>query len=358
MGRTQTVTLAQIAAEFKLSKTAISRALRDMPDIGVETRRKVQAYAKDKEYVVNWAARSLVTNRSGLIGIGMGSFTNPFFQEVTYALVRQIKARGFSTVMIDIEPLLSDTAGLASLQAKFVDGLILLEGWYNARLAAKDVLKLDAELAPTIYRGNLPSEEVDQVVVDWYDAAFSLTNHLVDLGHQHIAVLRGIGGGGPVYADDVSGKLQGTIDALRQRGLGLKEEMVRYLPTTLDNACQVTASLLTQSPRPTAIVCHTDYLAIGAMRAVIERGFSVPDDVSIVGFNDIEVGKYLPTSLTTIAHDRDLLAEELVERLISRIEGRLAEQVKTNALHQILIRESSGPPPGRPNPPNLSAHPL
>lgn len=339
-------TLSDIAEKFGLSKQAVSRALRDMPDISQKTRLEIQAYAHEIGYTVNWAARSLATRRSGLVGIGMGSFTNPFFQDVTFSLSKSIKKAGFTPVLVDVEAALASPAAGVSGHAPDVrlDGLILLEGWYDLQLTESELTFLDRSVAPTLFRGNMASERVDQVRVDWYDAARTLTRHLIDLGHRRIGTIRGVGGTEDVREETIPAKVRGTLDELKSNGLMHDPEHFVRIPTGLERARDAAAALLGRQDRPTAIICHTDYLAVGAIRAAAEAGLAVPGDVSIAGFNDIELGRFLPISLTTIGHDRNGLAEELVERLVARLAGkRSAESHQSRIRHELILRESTGP---------------
>jgi DNA-binding LacI/PurR family transcriptional regulator len=337
-------TLSDIAEKFGISKQAVSRALRDMPDIGQKMRLDIQEHAQEIGYAVNWAARSLATRRSGLLGIGMGSFANPFFQDVTYALSRSIKREGFTPVLVDVEAALETSGGQSAARASDVplDGLILLEGWYDLQLTEAQIAFLDRSVAPTLYRGNLSSDLVDQVQVDWYAASRTLTRHLIELGHRKIGTIRGVGGPDNVREEDVSAKILGTVDELQAHGIDHDPQHFVRIPTGLPQARDAAANLIARADRPSAIICHTDYLAIGAIRAVTEAGLTVPGDISIAGFNDIELGRFLPISLTTIGHDRAELAEELVKRLAARIRGeRNVECFKTQVLHELIPREST-----------------
>jgi len=318
-----------------------------MPDISERLRMEVQQYAQEIGYSVNSAARSLKSRRSGLLGIGMGSFTNPFFQDVTYALCRSIKQAGFTPVLVEVESALEAAGRAAKGQSPDVriDGLILLEGWYDLHLTDAQVTFLDRKVAPTIFRGNLQSDHVlDQVHVDWYASAQTLTRHLIELGHRKIGIIRGVGGSAEVREESDSDKTRGTIDELQAHGLQFDPRNHIVVPTSLGQARDATARLISHPDRPTAIICHTDYLAVGAIRALTEAGLEVPDDISVAGFNDIELGRFLPTSLTTISHDRTGLADELVKRLVSRINGtREPECFQTEVHHRLVLRESTAP---------------
>ncbi len=217
-----------------------------MPDIGQKTRLEIQAYAQQIGYTVNWAARSLATRRSGLVGIGMGSFTNPFFQDVTFALSKSIKKAGYTPVLVDVEAALASSGAAVSDHAPDVrlDGLILLEGWYDLQLTENEFAFLDRSVAPTLFRGNMASERVDQVRVDRYDAARTLTRHLVDLGHRRIGTIRGVGGTEGVREETIPAKVRGTIDELKANGLMHDPEHFIRIPTGLERARDAAAALL------------------------------------------------------------------------------------------------------------------
>jgi LacI family repressor for deo operon, udp, cdd, tsx, nupC, and nupG len=339
-------TLAQLAAQLDLSQTAVSRALRDMPDIGTETRKRVREAAAAVGYRPNWAARSLATTRTNMIGIGMGSFTNPFFHEVTAALVKQARAKEFSTLMFEVGP-----GGGPELEVRMsgaVDAILLFEGWYAIPITVADILRLESRHAPVLYRGLIEGGGIDQVEVDWEDAAYHLTSHLLGLGHTRMAVLRGI----PALAYQPlspCAKTRGTMRAYADVGLSFDADSVYLFPSTLENARNVSLDVLSRQSRPTAIICHTDYLAVGAMRAAQDLGLKVPADVSIAGFNDIEFGRFLPITLTTISHDKDLVAAEMINRIAERLDGsRLPRSRPSIVSHRLIVRESSAAPAARP----------
>jgi DNA-binding LacI/PurR family transcriptional regulator len=346
MEKARTPTLTQISTALGLSKTAVSRALRDMPDISAETKTIVQEYAARVGYRPNHAARVLVTSRTRTIGLGMGSYTNPFFQEVTFALLHEAREAGLSVLLLGISR--SEETGRLEVfpaHGAVVDGLVLLQGWYEKRPSVEDVLNFDRTVAPTLFRGNMASDEVDQIAVDWRGAAYDLTRYLLMLGHRRIGILRGISELELASDETHCQKTAGSRQALQDFGLDWDQAALRRFPSRLGSAKKAALELLLRDSRPTALICHTDYLALGAMRAARELGLRVPEDLSIAGFNDIELGAYLPTALTTVSQDKRAIAREIVDRIKSRTEdGRLAERFMSKVPHELIIRESCAPP--------------
>jgi len=339
--------LSEISEALGLSKTAVSRALRDMPDISEATRKRVKAYASKIGYRPNLAARSLATSRNQTIGVGMGAFSNPFFQDVVYALLQETRAKKMSLSLLELAPdPASGDLRLFPEGGGAIDALVVLEGWYERSPTANELRDLDRNVVRTIYRGNLESDDIDQIVVDWRSAAFDITRYLLLLGHRNIAILRGIG---TVRADNSASLCQKTLgsrDACEQFDVPWDSVAIRRFPSHYAHAKQAALEVLLRKPRPTAIICHTDYLAVGAMRAAQDLGLSVPRDLSVTGFNNIELGAYLPVALTTIGHPIKDVGREIVQRVVARIDdGRPPERFRSAVPHELIIRESCQPPP-------------
>ena len=339
--------LIEISEALGLSKTAVSRALRDMPDISEATRKRVKAYASKIGYRPNLAARSLATSRNHTIGVGMGAFANPFFQDVVYALLQETRAKEMSLSLLELAPdPVSGDLKLFPEGGGAIDALVVLEGWYERGLTADKLRDLDRNVAPTIYRGNLEGDDFDQIQVDWRSAAFDITRYLLRLGHRNIGILRGVGTTRLDTPPVPCQKTLGSLDACEQFDVPWDSVAIRRFPSHYANAKQAALELLLRKPRPTAIICHTDYLAVGAMRAAQDLGLRVPQDLSVTGFNNIELGAYLPVALTTVGHPIKEVGREIVQRVVSRInEGRPPESYRSRVPHELIIRESCQPPP-------------
>lgn len=340
-------TLADLAARAGVSVTTVSRALRDMPDIGIATKLRVRQLADELGYRPNHAARALASNRSQIIGLGMETRSNPYFEELGLAVVRAARELGWRTLLVEVRE--DPQTGRPRLElpaAGLIDGVVLFEGWYSRPFSAEQLHAIERAGVKLLFRGTPAAPEIDHVQVNWEQGAYQATRYLLDLRHRRIGVLRGVGSEAEIETGRRHDKMAGNERALKEAGLELDPRYVRVFPSRLASARAATLELLDQPDRPTALVCHDDVLALGALRAATELGLRVPQDLSIVGFNDTEIGRFLPVALTTVGFEIAPVAREIVRLLIDRIEGRREPgSVRSTEHLRLIVRESTGPAP-------------
>lgn len=340
-------TLADLAARAGVSVTTVSRALRDMPDIGTATKLRVRQLADELGYRPNHAARALASNRSQIIGLGMETRSNPYFEELGLGVVRAARELGWRTLLVEVrEDLQTGRPRLELPATGLIDGVVLFEGWYSRPFSTDQLHLIERAGVKVLFRGTPAAPEIDHVYVDWEQGAYQATRYLLDLRHRKIGVLRGVGSEAEVETGRRHDKLAGSERALTEAGLTLDPRYLRVFPSRLEAARAATLELLDQPDRPTALVCHDDVLALGALRAAAELGLRVPHDLSIIGFNDTEIGRFLPVALTTVGFEIAPVARELVQLLIDRIEGRREpSSVRSTERLRLIVRESTGPAP-------------
>ncbi|MGE3911626.1 MAG: LacI family DNA-binding transcriptional regulator [Chloroflexota bacterium] len=340
-------TLADLAARAGVSVTTVSRALRDMPDIGVATKLRIRQLADELGYRPNHAARALASNRSQIIGLGMETRSNPYFEELGLGVVRAARELGWRTLLVEVRE--DPQTGRPRLElpaAGLIDGVLLFEGWYSRPFDAGQLHALEQSGVKVLFRGTPAAPDIDHVQIDWQEGAYQATRYLLDLRHRRIGVLRGVGSEAEVESGRRHDKLAGTEQALSEAGLALDPSLVRVFPSRLAAARTAALEVLDQPARPTALICHDDVLALGALRAATELGLRVPTDLSIVGFNDTEIGRYLPVALTTVGFEIAPVARELVRLLIDRVEGRREPaSLRSTERLRLIVRESTGPAP-------------
>ena len=340
-------TLADLAARAGVSVTTVSRALRDMPDIGIATKLRIRQLADELGYRPNHAARALASNRSQIIGLGMETRSNPYFEELGLAVVRAARELGWRTLLVEVRE--DPQTGRPRLElpaAGLIDGVVLFEGWYSRPFSADQLHVIERAGVKVLFRGTPAAPEIDHVQVNWEQGAYQATRYLLDLRHRRIGVLRGVGSEAEIEAARRHDKMAGSERAMTEAGLELDPRYVRVFPSRLASARAATLELLDQPDRPTALVCHDDVLALGALRAATELGLRVPHDLSIVGFNDTEIGRFLPVALTTVGFEIAPVARELVRLLVDRIEGRREpSSVRSTESLRLIVRESTGPAP-------------
>jgi DNA-binding LacI/PurR family transcriptional regulator len=332
--------LKDVAEHAGVSVKTVSNVVNGYEHVTAKTRSRVEAALLDLGYVPNLAARGLRNGRSGVIALALPELHAPYFAEIAHHVVRAAADRGWTVLVDETEGLLDRERQVAAgIRAHLIDGLILSP----LALTAAD-LDRRADGVPLVLLGERVRHDVaDRVAVNNVQAATDATAHLITQGRRRIAAI-----GVQRSAAGVSARLrlQGYRRALREHGLDL--DPVLAVPAAAwhraDGAAAV-RSLLAQGPPPDALFCFNDLLALGALRALYEAGLRVPDDVAVVGFDDIEETRYSTPTLTTVSPAKDLIAGTAVELLVARLAaeaGVRSPPRRVVAPHTLTVRESSG----------------
>lgn len=178
------------------------------------------------------------------------------------------------------------------------------------------------------------------VTIDNVKASQELTQHLIDLGHTDIAVITG-----DISSPSTTQRLQGYKQAILSSGLTVQPQLIYEGAYTLEAGSAITKEVLLAKKRPTAIFCMCDETAIGCLYALKEHNFSIPDDISVVGFDDIKFAKYFSPALTTIAQPGAEIGQQCVEVLLDIIDGKEIKKPMAILPHRLVIRDSTGPVP-------------
>ena len=327
--------LSDVAARAGVSVKTVSNVINDYPHITAQTRAKVEAAIQALDYKPNVSARSLRKGRSDFIALAIPEMGSPYFAELGAAISRAAKKRGI-TVLIDQTE--GEAAGeqlvLDGMRGQLIDGIIFSPiTTAPAKIGAADTAKPLVLLGERHAGGTL-----DHVAVDSVQASFDATTHLISIGRRRIAAI-GVGGGAGTGAVRRKGyrkalKAAGIAHdpALELAGTGYHRE---------DGATSMRELLALPEP-PDAVFCFNDLLALGALRTLADAGLSVPGDVAVVGFDDIEDGRYHSPSLTTISPDMEWLADNAVAVLLDRIAGTgEAARRDLTVPYTLQIREST-----------------
>jgi DNA-binding LacI/PurR family transcriptional regulator len=316
----------------------VSNVVNRFPHVAPDTRARVEEALERLNYRPNLAARNLRRGRSGLIGLVVPEIDSPYFSELAAHLVLAAEERSW-TVLVDQtggDPA-RERAFLEGAAAGFVDGLVF-SPW---GLAAAD-LRRDAEDLPLVLLGERASDGVaHHVAIDNVAAAMAATEHLVGLGRRRIAAI----GVQQHLANETAGlRLEGYRASLRSAGHARDERLEVQVAALhrADGAAAMTG-LLALPDRPDAVFCFNDQLALGAMRAAYDAGLDIPGDLAVVGFDDIEDGRYSCPSLSTISPDKRAIAVQALDCLAERFDGAPAESARDIVVpHRLIVRESSG----------------
>ncbi|MFV0132081.1 LacI family DNA-binding transcriptional regulator [Streptomyces sp. HMX87] len=330
-----------------MSEKTVSNVINDYAHVSDRTRRVVQEAIEQLGCRVNLAGRHLRKGRTGIIALVVPELDVPYFAELARHVIREAEQRSL-TVLIhqtggDRD---HELAALAGFGSTFVDGVVLSP----LDLTAED-LRERAGAPPTVLLGELLEEGADHVAIDNEKAAREATEHLIGLGRRSIPA---VGGRDGARLGTAEARTRGYRAALAEAGIA--HDPAALLPVAsfrVPDGAEAVAGALGAGARPDALLCFNDQLALGALRALHERGVRVPEDVAVVGFDDVEAGRFSVPTLSTVAPDKAAVAAVAVELLQRRMEeaagtaGAEAVPAADRSLrdlvvpHRLVLREST-----------------
>jgi LacI family transcriptional regulator len=309
-------TLSDIAKDLNVSVVTVSKALRNQGRISLRTRKRVLKRAKELDYRPNLVARSLVTRRTYTIGLLLPDFTHPFFAEIAKSIAETVRPRGYHVIIsyFEEDPVI-ERAEADSLLSRRVDGLILATSQSPDRPDLFEQIRI--RKVPFV----LIDRPVDGVRASFVgvdnDAIGNLaTTHLIAQGCRRIAHLRG------PKIGLATKRLNGYLAALRQHKLKTHAGYIVDAGFQDLTGYQAMKRLLEASPLPDGVFCYNDPVAIGAMRALLEAGLDVPNDVAIVGAGNVHYSDALAVPLTTIDQKTSQIGARAAELLLEQIESK------------------------------------
>ena len=315
------VTSFDVARLAGVTQPTVSRAMRGLPSVSPATRDKVLAAARELRYLPSDSARALSTRSSKRVAVVSEELTNPYYPQLVEPLRAQLDRQGYRTVLVTDAA--SSKVSLDGLADGSYDGVVL------STTRRRDTLPRDLSergVPHVMLNRVLDHPQSASCAVDNEAGARQVVSLLLNLGHHDIASLQG-----PV--DTSTGRERGAAvsAAMRAGGLRSQRALNRRVPFEHDAAFAAACEVLTREPRPTAVVCGNDVIALGVLSAARHLGLSVPDDLSVVGFDDIPMAGWPLVSLTTVRCDLALLATTAVDLLIHAMTADPVEQAGQSA---------------------------
>ncbi|WP_274653084.1 LacI family DNA-binding transcriptional regulator [Paenibacillus humicola] len=344
------VTVYDIAREANVSVATVSRVLNNTAPVKASTREKINALIDKYQFSPNALARSLIKKETGMIGIILPDITNPFFPEVLAGLEQQARSNGYTFFLCDTgsnnrdiqEQYQRESQYLGILTEKQVDGIIMIGGRINLARCSKEMVREVAEvnkrLPVVLINGNLPGASLHRVAVDEKAGGDMAAQYLIDLGHREIAFI-----GGYKQMSNTIYRVQGFISAMERNGLAVDKRRIVYGGLSVDSGKRLMSELLGAGTPPTAVFCANDLTAIGAIKAAVSAGLRVPEDVSVVGFDDIPFAAHSIPELTTISlkcKEAGRTAADVLHKLIT---NKKVSKL-TSLQPELIVRESAMPP--------------
>lgn len=330
-----------IAYRAGVSQSTVSRALRNSPLVNEETRLKVQAIAKQLNYKVDKNARNLRSQKTKTIALllfedqGTGdSLINPFFLSMLGSITRASAIRGYD-LLISFQQFSEDWHADYE-DANRADGIIFL-GYGDYMAYVKKLIRLTEVGAHFITWGPvLEGQPGFSIGCDNFNSAYKAAQHLIALGRKNIAFLGNISEHSPEFKS----RYEGYVKALQDAGMEINPKLQITAETSEEEGYQATLALQLRRVPFDAIFGASDLIAIGAIKALEEAGLVIPDDVAVVGFDDIPMASYTHPPLTTVQQNTRLAGELLVENLLKLVEGETIESQLLPA--GLIIRGSCG----------------
>jgi LacI family transcriptional regulator len=335
-------TLEEVARLAGVSRSTVSRVINDHPSVRPETREQVWQAVRKSGYQPHAVARSLATNRTQIIGMVIPEavttlFTDPFFPLLLRGATEACNTHRYQLLL----SLFDDPDGQEEmyqrvLRSGYLDGVILA----SASLDDPLITDLLRDRIPFVSVGRHPNERVHYVDVDNVAGARMAVEHLIRLGHQRIATITG-------RLDMTAGqdRLEGYRQSLKAHRISVEEELIAEGDYTENSGMVAMQRLLSASP--SAVFVGSDMMAIGALQALRQAGCQVPQDVALVGFDDIPIVSAIEPALTTVRQPIERMGSMAVEVLLSVLEGSLEEETHTQRIilpTELMIRASCGSP--------------
>jgi DNA-binding LacI/PurR family transcriptional regulator len=330
------IRLQDVAEHAGVSVKTVSNVVNGYVHVSPAMRERVQASLEQLNYRANLSARSLRGGRSGVIALAVPALDMPYFAELTRYVVQEAELLGY-TVLVDQTDGLREREHVVAtgVRSHLIDGLILSP----VAMGYDELSRLGSE-TPTVLLGEkVGGGDIDHVAFDNVAAARTATEHLLSLGRTRVAAIG--------YQSDLAAlsgvaavRRAGYEQAIAAAGLPVRHDLTREVGAYVRrDGARAMASLLDDDLD--GVFCFNDQLALGALRTLIRRGVRVPDDIAVIGVDDIEDGRYSTPSLSTIAPDKAAVARQAVRLLHDRLEEPSASSQEVSVGFRLVRREST-----------------
>ncbi len=329
------ITIKDIAKKAGVSIATVSHVINKTRYVSDELKSKVYTAMEEADYHPNVMAGSLRRKKTKTIGLIVPDNANPFYAELAKAIENILFSYDFSLMLCNSEHNLEkELKYITVLRAKRVDGIIVIP----AGSKADHINKLVESGLPVITLDRPVSHLLaDSVLIDHFQGIFDATEYLIKLGHERIAYIDK-----PFDLPHKFARLKGFHKALKQHKITFYENLYTKGGVCFADGARAMKTLLKAKPMPTAVLAFDDMIAMGALRAIQDHGLRVPEDVSLIGFDDMSLCSYTNPRLTTIHYPKDKMAKTACKLLLERIEGSGSEERHKVVLPpRLVLREST-----------------
>ncbi len=331
------VTIKDIAKDTGLSIAAVSYVLNDKEGVGQDTRDLVMKAVERLGYVPDYTARGLASSHSKLIGVCSpqtepGSrliFDNPFYSKLFSSIEYECRLHGYHVIISGTD---ADESFLKLARQRNLDGMIIIGSYADRFYSDLKKSNVPVVLVDT-YKS---SQRFHEVRIDDRFGGYFATKYLIDKGHENIAFVSGA-----LRECGVTQlRYEGYAQALEEGGIQLKEKFVFPGVVSFESGAENAQKLVKNAPEVTAAFCTADILAMGAIKKLKDMGVKVPDDISVMGFDNLNISEYASPSITTVGQDIELKGKAAVELILNEINGEAKEPQCRILPLQIIERQS------------------
>lgn len=328
--------ITEVARRARVSTATVSRTINRRGTVHPKTAEKVWKVVRALGYHPDTNARALVSGRSRLLGLIISDIANPFFPELVKSFEDVALRNGFEVLVANTsyDPERMSQSVRRMLERK-ADGVAVITSEMDAGLIAQ----METRRLPVVFldTGRV-RERISNIKVDYAMGIHEAVRHLIQLGHKSFAFISG-----PRTLRSAETRRAAFLHALRRHGLLRDDKWIVAGNHKVDGGEAAMAQLLEHPPRPSAVLASNDLTAIGALRAIHRAGLRVPDDISVVGFDDISLSQFTQPELTTIRLSRGELAEAAFQALSNILAGKSQKGREYRVETHLVIRASTGP---------------
>lgn len=329
------VTIHDVAAQAGVSINTVSRVLNGRPDVKATTRDRVQQVIAELGYRPNRLARSLIGRSSRTVGLVVTDCTNPNTARQIQVIQQVLVTADYAVLIFDTqEDATAEQEAIGLLLEQVADGVILTPA--SNRSGGLASLSQQVPLV-LLNRETVEPTDCDIVLNDNAGGARAATEHLIALGHRRIAYVTA-----RKAVSTVRDRLAGYREALVNADLPADDRFVVRADITVADASIATRALLDRPERPTAILAYNDLMAVGVLAALAEAGLRVPDDLALVGYDDIAYAPYLSVPLTTVRQQTQRMGRTAAQLLLERFGGAEMPPRRVVLAPELIVRASSG----------------
>ena len=331
-------TIRDVAARAGVSHQTVSRVINDSPRVTEATRQRVRSAIRELSYVPSPMARGLISNQTRSIGVVADDISDHFFARMIAGAEAEARRRGYYLMIGSVEPDDDEAGYLRLMLERRVEGLILARP--SVPLTSENVQAARSAAVPLVAVGSTGLQGVPVVDVDNRQGGYDATRYLLQQGHRRLATIVGPKGWPSAVA-----RFEGYRQALQEAGVAEDPELVEHASGWgLESGQAAAASLRARGADFTAVFAHSDLIALGAIRELRDAGVRLPDDISVVGYDDLPVAGYVEPALTTMHQPMGEVGARAAGIVLDQIGGGVAPAPEAHLLPAVLVaRESVRP---------------